>query len=175
MTANTRKTAVKKTAATPKKPTSVQQWKKGQAEPIELPSGNYMRVRRLGMENLMATGKMPNGLMSTVRKAVERGTGMEGVDMADVVGDEKQLGEMMGFLDDLTVMVAVEPKVHKAPEDEADRQDDVLYSDEIDMDDKSFLFQLSMGGTTDLESFREGLRANVAAVSGRQDLELPAK
>lgn len=173
LTANTPATkAAKKTTA--KKPTSAKAWKQASAEPIELPSGNYMRVRRIGMQTLMATGKMPNALMNIVRSAVDKGTGMDGVDMADVVGDEKQLAEMMKFMDDLCCMVSVDPKVHPIPKNEADRDDETLYADEVDMDDKSFLFQLVTGGTTDLEQFRAATDANVAAVSGLQNVELPA-
>lgn len=171
MTANTQK------RTTARRPTTPQQWKKATTEPVELPSGNYMRVRRMNMSTLLATGKLPNSLVSIVKSAVDKGTGMQGVEdkMGDIVGDEKQLKEMMEFMDDLVVMVSIEPKVEKAPEDEADRREDVLYADEVDQDDKSFLFQVVTGGTTDLEKFREATQANVVALSGRQDVELPAE
>lgn len=55
------------------------------------------------------------------------------------------------------------------------RDDGVLYADEVDLDDKMFLFQWAVGGTSDVESFREGLKANVAAVSGGKTVEHKAK
>lgn len=175
MTANTpkpKKTAAKK--AVPPKPTTAQEWKKAAAEPVEMPSGNYMVLRKIGMQTLMATGKMPNNLMKIVRGAVDKGTGMDNVDMGEIIEDEKQLLEMMSFMDDLICMVSVNPKVHPVPEDEADRLDTMLYTDEVDAEDKSYVFAYVTGGTTSLEQFRETASANVATLSGRQDLELPA-
>lgn len=169
MTASTRKTAAKK-------PTTPRAWKQAQSEPIELPSGNYMRVRRMSMSTLISTGKLPNSLLGIVQSAVSKGTGMAGVEdkMADIMGDQKSLDEMARFMDDLLVMVAVEPKVYRVPDEETDRDDDTLYVDEVDQEDKSFIFQVVTGGTTDLEKFREAAEANVATLSGREDLELPA-
>lgn len=172
LTANTpRKPAQKKAA---QKPTTVKEWKKAYSEPVELPSGNYMRVRRIGMETLMATGKMPNSLMSMMRSAVAKGTGTEDIDMNSIVEDDKQLKEMVKFMDDLVVMVSVEPKVHASPKDEDVRDDEILYADEVDAEDKSFIFAMVTGGTADLESFRQTTSAGMAALPGREDVELPA-
>lgn len=159
------------------KPTSVSEWKKSSATPVELPSGFYMRVRRVTMSTLLATGKLPNALVSIVKSAVDKGTGMAGVEdtMSELMADEKSLADMAKFMDDLVVMVSVEPKVHPVPKNEVDRVDDHLYADEVDEQDKSFLFQLVTGGTKDLEQFRKTTEANVAALSGRTDLELPAE
>jgi len=169
-------TASPKKSTAPKKPTSVAAWKKNAAEPVELPSGNYMRVRRMSMSTLMATGKMPNSLTAIVKKAVDKGTGVMGVEseMADLIGDEKQLREMAQFLDTLVTMVAVDPPVSPTPETEADRQDDVLYADEIEEEDKSFIFQLVTGGTTDVEQFRAAAEASMASVPGLQNLAVQA-
>lgn len=159
------------------RPTSVAQWKKSSAEPVELPSGNFIRVRRMSMSTLLATGKLPNSLVNIVKSAVDKGQGMDGVEdkMSEILADDKQLEEMAKFMDDLICMVAVEPRVHFVPKNEDDRRDDLLYADEIDEADKSFVFQLVTGGTSSLEQFREATAASVAAVSGRQDLELPAE
>jgi hypothetical protein len=129
------------------------------------------------MQMLIATGKLPNALHNIVKKAVDKGTGVAGVEseMSEIVGDDKQLAEMMVFMDTLVMQVAIEPEVHPVPENQAERRDDVLYIDEIDQDDKSFIFALVTGGTSTLEQFRRATETNVAAVSGRQDVELPAE
>ena len=37
---------------------------------------------------------------------------------------------------------------------EGERDEDTLYADEVNMDDKMFIFQFAVGGTADVESFR---------------------
>lgn len=164
------------TRATPKKPTTARQWKKASAEPVEMPSGNFIRIRRMSMSTLIATGKMPNALLGIVQSAVDKGTGMAGVEgkLTEQLSNEKTMTEWAQFMDDLIVMVAVEPAVAPAPENESDRDEDTLYADEVDEQDKSYIFALVTGGTTDLESFRRATEANVAALSGRKDVELQA-
>lgn len=159
------------------KPTSVSEWKKSAYRPVELPSGKFMRIRRLGMSTLLSTGKLPNALVNIIKPAVDRGTGMEGVEdkMSELMADEHELREMTKFMDELVTMVAMEPKVHKPPKHDEDRDPDLLYTDEIDEADKSFLFQLVTGGTTDLEEFRKATESSVATLSGRQDVQLPAE
>lgn len=49
-----------------------------------------------------------------------------------------------------------------------------LYTDEIDQDDKEFLFQFAVGGSSDLTSFRHSGDA-VADVHDGQDVELPSE
>lgn len=156
------------------KPTPINEWKKSAATPVELPSGKFMRIRRMSMTALMATGKLPNSLLSIVQSAVAKGVGMDGMEdqMQDIISDTDKLREMAKFMSDLVVMVSVEPKVHPEPQNETDRRDDLLYADEIDEQDKSYLFALVTGGTGNLEQFREAANANVVALSGREDMEL---
>lgn len=166
---------------TAQRPTSPKEWKKKTQEPVELPSGFYMRIRKMSMTHLLAAGKLPNSLIGMVQGSVDRGTGksqdtpdLDKV-MDDVLDDPKKLREMAEFMDDLLVMVAVEPQVYPVPKDpKKKRDDDLLYADEVDELDKSFIFQLVSGGPADLAQFRETASANVAAVLGREDVELPA-
>lgn len=50
----------------------------------------------------------------------------------------------------------------------------VIYTDEIDFEDAMFLFQLAVGGTKDLESFRKRLDESVAGVESLEDLPAPS-
>lgn len=172
MTANTRGKVVPST----RKPTTVAQWKQQQQAPVELPSGNYMRIRKISMQSLLATGKLPNSLMGLVQSAVDKGTGREEVmeKLGTVMDDEKKLQELVTFMESFVVMVSVEPKVHAIPEDEDDRDPNLLYVDDIDEDDRTYLFQLCTGGVADLESFRTATAATMAAVLGREDVVVPA-
>lgn len=47
---------------------------------------------------------------------------------------------------------------------EGDRDEDTLYADEVSLEDKQFIFQFAMGGTADVERFRQELRSNVAGL-----------
>jgi hypothetical protein len=160
------------------KPTDASTWKKTtQAPLLTLPSGNVMRVQKIGLQALMKTGKMPNSLMAYADRAVKKGKKQEVTDedMVKVLQDEDQLREISNFMDTVTIICAQEPKVYPVPEEGVERDDDLLYVDDIDEDDKSFLFQAVMGGTTDVETFRAERAGNVAAVRRRQNMGGKAK
>jgi hypothetical protein len=55
------------------------------------------------------------------------------------------------------------------------RDEDVLYADEVDLNDKSFIFQFALGGTADLERFREALSSDVADLSDSEAVPSKAK
>lgn len=65
------------------------------------------------------------------------------------------------------------PDFHTYLEDA--REEDILYADAVDLDDRMFIFQWAVGGTSDAESFREELNANVGGVPTRKDVARPAK
>lgn len=160
------------------KPTAVSTWKKSAQAPIlVLPSGNAMRVRKIGLQALMKTGKMPNSLMAYAEKAVKKGKKQEVTeqDMLAILQDEEQIREIAKFMDEVTILCAEEPVVHPVPEEGVERSDELLYVDEIDEEDKSFLFQAVMGGTTDVETFRSEHAGNVAAIRGRENVGGKAK
>ena len=55
------------------------------------------------------------------------------------------------------------------------RDEDTLYADEVDLNDKSFIFQFVLGGTADLERFRQELQADVEPVSDGEAVPRKAK
>lgn len=177
-------TAPRKTTArkqTPPKPTSAAAWKAAAVlPPIELPSGNYMRIKKVGLQTLMQVGIMPNSLMSIATKAVDKGTGKQveepsNEDLAVLAADPKKVAELSAFIDKMVVFVAQEPKVSATPDEGVERDPEALYTDEIDDEDKMFILQVVTGGTTNLETFRTQHDANVAAVRGVENVELPSE
>lgn len=162
------------------KPTSVSAWKKSiQAPPIELPSGHYMRIRKVGLPVLMQTGMMPNSLMAIAQRAVSKGQGkpqeVSDDELAEMAMDPKKVQELADFIDRMVVFVAQEPEVYPIPEEHVARDEDTLYVDEVDYDDKMFIFQVVTGGTTDLEQFRGQHTSAMAALRGSENLELPTE
>jgi hypothetical protein len=58
---------------------------------------------------------------------------------------------------------------------EADRDPDILYADQVDINDRIFMFQWAVGGTADVESFREQLGAGMGGLSTGQAVAKKAK
>jgi hypothetical protein len=56
-----------------------------------------------------------------------------------------------------------------------DRDEEVVYTDDVDMDDKTFIFNYVVGGTRDLESFREEYGDALATVQPREDVGVSSK
>lgn len=156
-----------------KKATAANAWKgKGvNRTQLELPSGNVMTVKRVGIETLLANGKVPNGLLAIMQNAMN---GKKTALNMDNVSAE-QVGEMFTLFDNVCLDVCIDPKVHPVPEDEADRDEDELYIDDVDQVDKSFIFNWTVGGSSDLAKFREQLATNVDTLSQGGDVVLSAE
>lgn len=177
-------TAPRKTGRTgsrnPAKATSVTEWKKSTlAPPTLLPSGNYMRIKKVGLSIFTKTGMMPNSLMALAQKAIDNGKGgHEGPtedEMAELMSDPQKIQDIADFMARMTIFVAQEPNVYPLPDEGVERDPELLYIDEVDFDDQMFIFQVVTGGTTDLETFREQHGATMASLRGREDLELPTE
>lgn len=162
-----------------KKATAVSAWKKGAEVPLlELPSGHFIRIKKVGLQTLLTGGILPNSLMAFAQKAIKQGGGAEGPsedDLAGLLQDPKKVEEIGKFMDDLICRVATEPTVHPLPDEGVERDDELLYVDEVDEEDKMFIFQVVTGGTTDIEAFRRETGSTMAAIRGRENVELPSK
>lgn len=164
-----------------KKPTSVSSWKKTAEVPIlELPSGNFIRVKKVGLQALMSTGMLPNSLMSFAQKAVDKGKGQAAQgptedELMSLMGNPEKVAEIGKFMDSLLCHVATEPEVNPIPDEGVERDPGLLYVDEVDEEDKMFIFQVVTGGTTDIEAFRIETGSTMAAIRGREDVELPSE
>lgn len=155
-----------------KRASKASDFKNRRSTTLELPSGLRMFVRNPGgLRMFMAGGMIPNSLMPLVQKAVDKG---RKVDMEDVVKDgqvdDQLVEDMMSLMDTIVVKVAVEPEVHPVPENEDERDDELLYADEIEEMDKMFIFQWVTGGTRDLAQFRKEYTSSVASVSGGSEV-----
>lgn len=157
--------------------TSVSEFKKKQGGLMELPSGAKMRLKNPGgMRVFIQAGTIPNSLMGIVQENLDKGTkGKASQDIADkIVGpdgvDEQLVKDMLHMMNVVICECAVEPQVHMPPDDEADRDDDLLYADEVDDEDKMFVFQWVTGGTRDLEQFRGELSTELGALDRRANV-----
>lgn len=161
---------------TPRRASSVADFKK-KDEPIELPSGAFMRLSKKSLAGFIIAGNVPNSLMSVVAGETNKRKGRVNDEelMNNILEQPEKLAEMFGMVDSFVIAVALEPRVLPVPEDEADRDDDLLYIDEMEQEDKMYIFMRAMGGTTTLESFRGELAAGVDLVQQREDVVIPPK
>lgn len=134
---------------------------------FELPSGLVMKLRNPGgLMAFMASGLIPNELMSIMQKHINSGKNTTPDELMKDTGrlDEKFLAQMTAMLDNVIVTCAVEPSVMPKPDNEEERSDDQLYADEIPDDDKMFVFQWISGGTSDLATFRQRQESGMASL-----------
>jgi hypothetical protein len=154
-----------------KEVTTAAQWKtKGkQAKPVELelPSGNVCLVRRKPLQTFMSEGKIPNEIMDIVNSELQKNdSGKESAfNVADHNWTGEQLSAVLSVVDQMVVDQVIEPDVLAVPENDADRDPDELYIDEVDFEDKSFIFQFVIGGTSDIRRFR---KESSSVVAGRR-------
>lgn len=168
----------------------VSQEGRGDAEVVSLPSGNTARVRRSGPEAFMTQGLIPDTVTPIVEKAIKSKKGLRPEKAQQLMQDPKQLGALMEMLDRTLCYAVLEPSVSMPPGckvcDEIDtnaavqhedrtredfhpfdpkpRHPDVLYADRVDLEDKVFILQFTMGGTRDLERFRREHGTGVAGL-----------
>jgi len=152
-------------------PTSASQWKKaGGGTPIRVPSGNVALVKRPGLQVFLAQGKIPNSLMEFITQALK---GKAQPKMEDLDLNPEAMKDMMALVDAVVIHSCVEPQVVAVPMDakgnglvESYRDPNILYVDEVDIEDKMFIFNYAVGGTSDVDSFRKELTSVMDDVSG---------
>lgn len=157
--------------------------KKAATFELDLPSGHTVLMKRVDLPTLLASGAFPDALMTIVSEKIGTATGQEDspkeIDPAVVQGmidDPKKLGELFTAVNKILPIVVAEPAVayHKRLADpdgtefevipDEDRDEDVVYTDQIDLEDQMFIFQYTVGGTREVETFREELTSVVADV-----------
>lgn len=151
--------------------------------PVEVvcPSGQTCLAQRPGLEMMLRSGLLKdyNALAGAVgikidakknpQKAAKNIKGS--LTMEKLFEKPEMIDNMMRMMDKVVCEVVVEPEVAMAPNDPTSRKDDVIYTDMIDLEDRMFLFNWAMGGSSDLDRFRTGLHANVASLANEQGME----
>lgn len=156
---------------------------------LELPSGNTCLVRPVSIAEMISEDMLPDTLLPIVQGHIDKGSGKRPQDKKPkakdedstvdaVMQDPKKIAEMFGAIDKLVSKIVIEPEVHFHKKNVADegsepvwelipgdeRDEDDLYTDEVDLGDKMFIFQWVSGGTTDLERFRGEFGAGLDSV-----------
>lgn len=158
-------------------------WRRQRAEEVKLPSGEVALLKRPGPAAFLTEGLLPDSLTPIVMKAVNTGRGLPPEKVSEWAQDPQKIGEMIGAMDKMLLIAVVQPPVmyHKRDvvDDEGkktgeedipydERDENYIYTDEVDFEDKSFIFNFAVGGTRDLERFREEQRSGVGDVQSRK-------
>lgn len=152
--------------------TPVNEWRGRKGTPLELPSGNTALVRNPGIQHFLKTGQIPNSLRSMIQKAMNSGDKAP-EKLQTIFENEEEMAELFDLFDKVILQVVIEPKVLPVPVDEDgmelhmnDRDLEAgIYVDEVNLEDKAFIFQYAVGGTKDLERFREGQKTTMEHLS----------
>lgn len=126
---------------------------------LEVPSGQLVLARRPNMTMLIKTGILNDiDSLSTLVSNEHLAEG-EKVDnqqeIMKMLSDPKKAENLFHTIDKVTCFVVVKPEIKMPPNDVTRRKDGVIYADTIDLEDKMFLFNYAVGGTKDVETFRQ--------------------
>lgn len=168
------------------KVTSAEEWGVEEGQLLELPSGKVVRaVRSMDILNLLKSGRIPNPLGPLIQRMVDS-QGAKTPDMTELGVDG--LREMMKLVDSTVMRVVLEPTIVSPPAIEDDEDPEAYMSrvsswrpeepgcigiNQIDMDDRMFIFLFAQGMAADLTSFREEQKAAMA--SAHHGEAVPAK
>lgn len=154
-------------------------WGQPQFQDLTVPSGQLCQVRLPGVQQLIAAGVIDSAdtLTSLVdQKHIKRvrsktaGKAPEKeIDTQSLMKDPENLKKLFTLMDQVAIHMVVQPEVVSCLKEVtdaegntetivipyADREQDRVYSDQIDMIDKMFIFQYAVGGGSDVESFRK--------------------
>ena len=140
---------------------------------LVFPSGQVALVRRPGLQGLLKEGILHN--LDTLTPFIEEHSAAAngrkpkaGPSVAEIMADPKAVDQLMHVLDRITTSCVVQPEIKMTPNDPTSRVAGVVYADQVEMEDKLFLFQFVVGGTRDLERFRQ---ESADALGGLRELQ----
>lgn len=175
--------------------------KKSALTDLELPSGELCQVKRPGIQGLMKAGVLHS--LDTLTSIVEnetipRAQGKPSPnDVKAVMNDPEKFQAMMNQVDKIVMYVVTQPTVvshlrpvldddgkpktggNGEPEMEEipaeEREPGVIYVDYIDAMDKMYIMNFAVGGSANLQQFRQETTALVGSISAGEADEDEAK
>lgn len=151
-----------------------------------LPSGQVCLIKKLRMETIAELGLMNDldsftGAIIPEPSKKAKGKGAKALTQEEqeresakvMLKDKESFNRMLVTINKVVVACVVEPKVHVEPE--GDRDEDLVYTDDIDFEDKMLIFQEVFEGMSSLESFRKGSSDIVGTVAKVTSVKVPAQ
>ena len=132
-------------------------WGGGVGFDLEMPSGQLALVRRPGVQGLINAGILHSmdQLTPIVDNLITQAEGKKVADAKKIAENPEAVASMLHVIDKLVCYVVLKPEVHMTPNDRTSRKDGVVYADMVDLDDKMFIFNFAVGGSSDIARFRE--------------------
>jgi hypothetical protein len=122
----------------------------------------------VGAEAFLEAGLIPNSLIPILQYQLECAEKGQEPDLKkmydDLLKQDDGAADMLRMANAVTVHCVTAPPVAAAVLPGMPRDPNILYVDQVDFDDKLFIMQFAMGGTRDLEQFRQQQVAHVALV-----------
>lgn len=164
-------------------------WGERKAATIELrvPSGQLCLVRTVGIPGLVEAGILDqvDSLTSIVSEEFIKhdGDGNPYLDIPGVTDSNSAVKNIYEVMGKVVILAVVEPKVyevpmvHEDPDDEdsplveGEREQGKVYIDMVAEEDQVFIFQAVIGGTQDLEKFREHVTELVGGLDAVSEAE----
>lgn len=164
-------------------------------ENLTLPSGQTCIARRMGIEDLVEAGILEHAdsLTSLVdEKHIQKVRGgkvadHDRINIQSVMKDPGALRSILTVADKALPMIVIDPtvKLHYVPTEDGkstrmlgvdEREDGVVYTDQIGLADKMELFSWAMGEMGGLQSFRDReTGSDVGTVRASSSVPRPAK
>jgi hypothetical protein len=148
-------------------------------KPLTVPSGKTCLVRRPdSLATFTDKGMIPNRLMPIVMDAIG-GKKIEEETQIKMMQDPDLLLDMIGMVDNVVVDCVIQPEVTPVPYQEDGSplppqhrpDDDTLYVDYIDMEDRFFIFNYALSGVSDVERFRSESAESMAPLRSVKTVE----
>lgn len=163
-----------------KETTSANEWRKATGTKLNLPSGHVCLVQRPGVRAFFNSGIIPDELTPMVQAMIQGKVDLAEDEKAKVFEQADNLVLLLKMVDDIMVHCVQAPRLLAVPQRQIDEErtedvpmderpdpGDALWVDEIDDEDKQFVFQFAVGGTKDLKTFREQARQSVDRLQPR--------
>lgn len=159
-------------------PTPSDQWKSPRKAGfvIELPSGNFARVKRtMSMIELIKNGKIPNPLGAVVNEMIEKGE--LALNLAKL--DMEARMQAIDLVDQTVVNAMVEPRVIIPPENVNPEifqaPPGAISINDLTFEDRLFISEVAQGGATDLTRFRTAQNELMERLRNGAGVPLPAE
>lgn len=147
---------------------------------LEVPSGQTCQVRRPGVQNLVRLGLLDQTDFVTSminEKHIKRVKGQSTINTKSLMADPESLIKAMATIDKVLCYVVVQPQLKLAMKvvdgkeqelPESEYEPGVIYTSMIDLNDKMFVFQYAVGGSKDLEKFRDRIGESLSSMDDVQ-------
>jgi len=153
-----------------------------------LPSGQTCRLRKLNMETIAELGLMDEldtftGSIQVTPSKKAKGKGAkplteeeQGAEvMKKMLKNKDAFIKMLGTINKVVVSCVVEPRVHPEPQDGSPRDEELVYTDDIEFEDKMLIFQEVFEGMSKMESFRPGQSDVVGTMAEVTSAQVPTE